>query len=636
MPGESVLVVRRVSAVLACAVALVSPAVARAGDVAMRVQDIPLGGRTLASADRPMHFNMLAAHWRGAGVVSFRTHRLHGGWSDWQSMAPDGLPDTGSGPWHEGDADWTGGSDGIQFHTTGHVTRLRAYELWSRVTTASVPDRRLTTAGEPAIVTRAHWGANEKIVRAKPLIAKTLKLAIVHHTAGTNDYTPAQAAAIVRGIEQYHVQGNGWNDIGYNFLVDRFGTVYEGRGGGMTRAVIGAHAEGFNTATVGVAMIGNFSAATPPRAQQDALVKLLAWRLDVAHIDPLSTVAYTSGGNLKYHAGKVVTLHAISGHRDTGPTACPGTAAYRLLPAIAKRVAATGLPKIYGPTVVGTLGGPIRFQARLSSSLAWMVTVTDAAGRPVAHGGGTGTLVDWTWHSPARKAAYGWSISAPGALAASGTIGGTVVPPPPPPPVGLSLTGLAATPGVITPAPDGTAATSVIAFDLSAPAQVTATVLDASGAVILQPLDEQRPAGQNTFTLDATALPDGRYTLSVVAKALAGASATATVDLVVDRTISGLSLAPALFSPNGDGVDDTTTLSFALAQAVQVHIDVEQQGAAVATLFVGTLGAGPHSLTWDGTDGAGGVLPAGTYAIVVSVTDALGTVPIALQVTVAP
>jgi flagellar hook assembly protein FlgD len=161
-------------------------------------------------------------------------------------------------------------------------------------------------------------------------------------------------------------------------------------------------------------------------------------------------------------------------------------------------------------------------------------------------------------------------------------------------------------------------------------------VLDASGAVILQPLDEQRPAGQNTFTLDATALPDGRYTLSVVAKALAGASATATVDLVVDRTISGLSLAPALFSPNGDGVDDTTTLSFALAQAVQVHIDVEQQGAAVATLFVGTLGAGPHSLTWDGTDGAGGVLPAGTYAIVVSVTDALGTVPIALQVTVAP
>ena len=138
----------------------------------------------------------------------------------------------------------------------------------------------------------------------------TLKLAVVHHTAGTNAYTPAQAASIVRGIEVYHVKGNGWNDIGYNFLVDRYGTVYEGRGGGMTRNVIGAHALGFNTGTAGVALIGNFQNATPPPAMQTALVSLLSWRLDVAHIDPLSTVAYTSGGNSKFHAGKVVTLRA--------------------------------------------------------------------------------------------------------------------------------------------------------------------------------------------------------------------------------------------------------------------------------------------------------------------------------------
>ena len=91
----------------------------------------------------------------------------------------------------------------------------------------------------------------------------------------------------MRGIEVYHVQGNGWNDIGYNFLVDRFGTIYEGRGGGIDRNVIGAHAQGFNTGTVGVALIGNFTAATPTQAQQAALVRLLAWRLDVAHVDPL-------------------------------------------------------------------------------------------------------------------------------------------------------------------------------------------------------------------------------------------------------------------------------------------------------------------------------------------------------------
>ena len=136
----------------------------------------------------------------------------------------------------------------------------------------------------------------------------------------------------MRGIEVYHVQGNGWNDIGYNFLVDRFGTVYEGRGGGVERNVIGAHAEGFNTGTTGIALLGNYTSAARPHAQQNALVRLLAWRLDVAHVDPRSTVVYTSGGNAKFRAGKVVTLRAISGHRDTGPSECPGAGAYALLP----------------------------------------------------------------------------------------------------------------------------------------------------------------------------------------------------------------------------------------------------------------------------------------------------------------
>ena len=117
-------------------------------------------------------------------------------------------------------------------------------------------------------------------------------------------YTPAQAAAIVRGIEVYHVLGNGWNDIGYNFLVDRFGTVYEGRAGGITRNVIGAHSEGFNSGTVGIALIGNFTSTKPPPAMQAALVRLLAWRLDVAHVDPLSRVVYTLGREREVQGGQ--------------------------------------------------------------------------------------------------------------------------------------------------------------------------------------------------------------------------------------------------------------------------------------------------------------------------------------------
>jgi flagellar hook assembly protein FlgD len=627
---ESVRRVRKLTVFCCALTALAAPGLARAGDVAMRVQAIALHGRVLQAAKPPMHFNMFAVHWQGSGTVLYRTHRLHGRWSAWVAADDDVAPDGGTGPWHDGNLDWTAASDGMQFRTEGHVTRLRAYELWSRVTNA--PTRQLSSAAEPTIVTRAQWRAEEDIVRAKPLIAPTLKLAIVHHTAGSNTYTRAQAPAIVRGIQVYHVQGNGWNDIGYNFLIDRYGTVYEGRAGGMTRNVIGAHAEGFNSGSVGVSLIGNFTNATPPKAMQDALVKLLAWRLDVAHIDPSGTVAYTSGGNYKFKAGKVVTLRAISGHRDTGPSECPGNAAYALLPSIIKRVAATGLPKIYSPIVVGVLGGPVQFRARLSASKAWTVTVANAKGATVAHGSGAGTLVDWTWSSPAVKASYVWTISTDGALSATGTLGGPVKAPPPAP---FTLTGLTETPAVITPAADGSGAAGSVEFTLSAAAHVTAVLLDANGASALSLLDEERPAGVGSFVWDGSSLADGRYTVSIVAKPATGATVTATAAAIIDRTISAVTATPGTFSPNGDGVDDLTTLSFTLAQAVPVQITVVQGGVVVETLFDGTLAAGQHTVNWDGTDGLGALFPDGTYSLVVTVTDALGAVPVAVPVVLA-
>src|SRR3954471_4970314 len=327
----------------AVAAALAAPSVAHARDVSMHVRDVPLTQRSLASAQASQHFNMLAVHWIGAGTVAYRTRSLGGVWRAWRNADADNR----TGTWHDGNLDWTGSSGGLQFRVAGVVRRLRSYEVWSRVN--GVPTRALSQAGTPAIVTRAAWGANEEIVRARPSVAPAVRLAVIHHTAGTNSYTRAQAAAIVRGIEVYHVEGNGWNDIGYNFLVDRYGTVYEGRAGGIERNVIGAHAEGFKSGASGVALIGNYSHATPAKAQQDALVALLAWRLDVAHVDPLSTVVYTSGGNAKFRSGRQVTLRAVSGHRDTGPSECPGSAAYPLLPSIARRVSTTGLPKLYAP-----------------------------------------------------------------------------------------------------------------------------------------------------------------------------------------------------------------------------------------------------------------------------------------------
>ena len=154
---------------------------------------------------------------------------------------------------------------------------------------SKVPWRTAAAAGLPQIVPRSGWQADETIRRAKPGDADTLRMAFVHHTAGTNDYTRLQAPAIVRAIEVYHVKGNGWNDIGYNALVDRFGTVYEGRYGGIDRNVVGAHAKGFNTGSFGIAVMGDFRTVDPPAAAVDSLVRTLAWRLDLGHVDPLST-----------------------------------------------------------------------------------------------------------------------------------------------------------------------------------------------------------------------------------------------------------------------------------------------------------------------------------------------------------
>ena len=558
---------------LATAVALVVPALAQAGSVAMRVQPVQLGARAETSA--AMHFNMLALQWKGAGSVFLRVHRLHGAWTPWAGA--------------DDDVQWTGASDGYQVRVTRTVRAVRAYLLWSRVTTA--PTRTLAQASSPPIVPRSGWGANEEIVRGKTSYAPALKLAVVHHTVSANTYTRAQAAAIVRGIEEYHVKGNGWNDIGYNVLVDRFGTVYEGRAGGIDRNVVGAHSEGFNSGTVGVSLIGNFGVARPSPQMQAALVSLLAWRLDVAHIDPLSTVVYTSGGNAKFRAGKLVTLRAISGHRDTGPTECPGNGAYGLLPSLAKRVAATGLPKLYAPVVVGSLGGPIRFQARLSSKLAWTVTVADQSGKTVATGTGKSALVEWTWASPVGKGLYTWTISAPGIRVATGTLG---IRRPPPPPVALTVTSVSVTPPTISPAADGTTPPATLAFTLSTPAQVEADVVDANGVAALTVLNAQRPKGATTVPWDPTSLAAGTYKLLVIATA-GSTTVTKIVPVVVVRAVGGFTVTPSLITPNGDGTDDTATFSFTLFAQAHVVLTV-----GTVTVFSGDLPAGPASIVWDG------------------------------------
>src|SRR5438067_12164159 len=368
-------------------------------------RDLPARSGVVAKA--PAAFDLVGMHWRGAGVVRFRTQRADGTWSKWRLSAPeDDLPDRNTAEgrrsrgWHLGNPFWVGRWERIQSRLGRHVKRLRAFFVRSPLLGGTPQHVKPFTENAPPIITRAEWGANEAIRRNRkkgPKVADSVHFAIVHHTAGTNSYSRSQSAAIVRGIETYHVLGNGWDDIGYNFLVDKYGQVFEGRYGGMEKAVVGAHAMGFNFGAVGVAVLGNYNGAGLTAAERTSLVKLLAWRLDLVHLDPLSHVTRVSAGNPEYAQGAPVYLRAISGHRDTYQTRCPGNSVYAQLPSIARQVAATGLPKIYSPIVIGGLGGNVRFTARLSSDVPWTVTVRNALGELIASGTGRSHLVDWTW-----------------------------------------------------------------------------------------------------------------------------------------------------------------------------------------------------------------------------------------------
>jgi uncharacterized protein with LGFP repeats len=156
---------------------------------------------------------------------------------------------------------------------------------------------------------------------------------VVHHTAGSNDYSPLESAGIVKAIYTYHSKTLGWCDIAYNALVDKYGQVFEGSAGGMTKAVQGTHTGGFNRNTWGVAMMGNFDDVPPTPIQLRTVGRLLGWRLGLDGVDPKGTVALESAGShyTNYAAGAIATLPTIFTHRDVGNTDCPGNAAYALM-----------------------------------------------------------------------------------------------------------------------------------------------------------------------------------------------------------------------------------------------------------------------------------------------------------------
>lgn len=313
--------------------------------------ELPLqtGPYATAEAVQTKPFAMVGVTWLGSDrqvTAKVRVQR-DGQWSEWETLriedehgpdpaTPEGTERSGTEPL------WVGSATGVQASvatldgTSVSDAKVVLIQPGVRGTDTEPPTVRSeepepniepeATAAPypmPAMVSRRSWGADEKLRThngadcARPKYTSTVHAAFVHHTADRNDYTRAQVPAMVRAMYTYHVKSRGWCDLGYNFLVDKFGRVFEGRYGGAQLPVLGAHTGSFNANSFGVALIGNFEKTAPAQAALEKTARVIAWKFDANYRSPHATTVLAGS-----------RLHTVSGHRDTKATACPGNLVY--------------------------------------------------------------------------------------------------------------------------------------------------------------------------------------------------------------------------------------------------------------------------------------------------------------------
>jgi hypothetical protein len=332
-----------------------------AGAADARVTDFEMRARVGASAAAsgaykspvlraPARFDLVGMRWRGRlhPTISLRARKADGHWTKWTRVPadPDDAPDTDSHERGRGGFSapvWTDDADHVQYKLSRRVPGLRLHFVSvpspTRRALAARTQQTTTPGGPPAIQPRAAWGAEDCQPRSAPQYGD-VQVAFVHHTVSANDYTAAEVPSIILSICRYHRNSNGWNDIGYNFLVDKFGTLWEGRAGGVDQPIIGAQAQGYNSHSTGIAEIGTHSDVPATNATLDAIARLIRWKLPLHGAPTQGTVVLTSGGGSlnRYRSGTPVTLDRISGHRDGDNTSCPGNALYAQLPDLRNRV----------------------------------------------------------------------------------------------------------------------------------------------------------------------------------------------------------------------------------------------------------------------------------------------------------
>ena len=278
-------------------------------------------------------------------------------------------------------------------HGSTYLSAMRATTMSSlHIAPRIAPRSRMTTSSsgtKPAIVVRSTWGgntvqewdargdacasspsscpANATWMPASSEIGIPTHI-IIHHTATPNYHLSEQNtnwSSIVRNIWQYHSMSLNWGDVGYHYLIDPNGIVYEGRYTGVRddgTVINGAHAYGFNYGSIGISMIGTYSSVQPTPAAQASLQNMLSWLASKYNIQPNANMPYRPhpantnySKYVDYDGGAGVTLNTIEGHRVTGSiisqilsqswnTTCPGDTMFAMLPNIRNKVVAETSP----------------------------------------------------------------------------------------------------------------------------------------------------------------------------------------------------------------------------------------------------------------------------------------------------
>lgn len=293
-----------------------------------------------------------------AAELRLRGRRADGSWTEWIELegAPSESPETGEAGPAQGSAGpaWLGRDmRSVQVVVrSGSLSNFALHEIDSDPPQGAGlgPASASALPYDPGIITRAAWGADEswRTVNdgcGRPTIASNATYSILHHTAGTNDYTRADSAALIRGIYYFHVFGRGWCDIAYNFLVDKYGQTFEGRYGGIYDAVVGGHTGGFNTGSIGVSVLGDLTSVPLSDAAYQSLVSLLAFKLGHHGIYPMgtTTVRTVDHPSSRYPGGQSIQVQTVVPHGDLSQTSCPGRIRERiasLRSAVTTRIAA--------------------------------------------------------------------------------------------------------------------------------------------------------------------------------------------------------------------------------------------------------------------------------------------------------